>query len=969
MKRYLTSFILCLTAILSFGQSISDRTLYVYRNDGAFNAFYYSEIDSMLCSVIDTVGVEHENYVVQEIYTVDSLYRIPLTAIDSISFITPKIEYRSNVKAINDSWINYVVSVDELTLILSKDIPSDLIPNIGQVLVAETKMSPFENGFAGRVSGIDLSGDNIVINCDKVTLKDIYKKLVCKGRSKSATNVSQARARSTENRTEMNTVYFDIPHNLSLNLGPMSLNVSPTITLDYIICINDNQTYIDNRISHYYDCSAQLDCELTGEKELIDLPLSFPIPTEVPGLHAEINVGTFFGYSGGINISMKKPFTITGTTGYIAYNDHAADIDEWHFESMDTEFSANLNGTVRFGLAAQARLAFVTDRLASIDVTGCFGPEITANLSLSSNGLLDGSLYSALKESVVTLNAYGSVKPGWRFAGFEHQVFNNNPSFHFELNHWYILPEFNNLSWTPTQGTNTGKLNGGISRDLFWPGVQLGWSLFDQNDQLYASQYYPETYRLMSEWPYEGLEIDLHDLPYGSKYIAYPMIKIWGYEMRALPSTDVSIDPLINTGNASNIEETSAVVSGYVEGLEYSIIADAGICYSTGDAVSGSYISSGSRKDGDFSIPISGLASNTTYFYCAYANCDGNYYYGEVHSFKTKKKDDPDPNPDPNPKPDPDPEIEPNAITGGHYKETTTTATIECTYENVPSDADCGYFLDEESNSTTAGISMNHSLGNVEGKQVIPLSGLKPGKTYYYQAYIKHDGKSYLGSEQSFKTKELNPIATTGEYSDVTDKSAIVECSFENVPEGGKCYVFLQWTENGEYKMVSFDANEGKNQKISCSGLKPATTYYYTAAISYNGKEYVGEEKSFTTDLPDLSGTWTCVETYYKNGNYSNPLYRTYTIVLNKNGKAEVNNGEDFSSWEAFDGWTWELYGNTLQMQCTLIATQTQNSGEKIKGTVDNLSDPKKITGRRFNWNFNQYGSFESDGWEIVMTR
>ena len=94
----------------------------------------------------------------------------------------------------------------------------------------------------------------------------------------------------------------------------------------------------------------------------------------------------------------------------------------------------------------------------------------------------------------------------------------------------------------------------------------------------------------MSEWPYEGLEIDLHDLPYGSKYIAYPMIKIWGYEMRALPSTDVSIDPLIDTGNASNIEETSAVVFGYVEGLEYSIIADAGICYSTGDAVSLSLI-------------------------------------------------------------------------------------------------------------------------------------------------------------------------------------------------------------------------------------------------------------------------------------------------------------------------------------------------------------------------------------------
>ena len=102
---------------------------------------------------------------------------------------------------------------------------------------------------------------------------------------------------------------------------------------------------------------------------------------------------------------MKIPFTITGTTGYIAHNDHAADIDEWHFESIDTEFSANLNGFVRFGLAVQAKLSFITDRLASIDVTGCFGPEVTANLSLSSNVLLAGSLYSALKKSVVTLNA------------------------------------------------------------------------------------------------------------------------------------------------------------------------------------------------------------------------------------------------------------------------------------------------------------------------------------------------------------------------------------------------------------------------------------------------------------------------------------------------------------------------------------------------------------------------------------
>lgn len=831
-----------------------------------FNAFYYSEVDSMLCSMIDTTGVEHSEYVVQEVYTADSLYRIPLSAIDSISFTTPKAEFQQNVKSINTSWLDYIISVEELTITISKDMPSELMPIVGQVIVAETNQHPFEMGFAGRVLEINNNGENYIVLCSDVTLKEIYKTLVFKGRSKSSQYAAQARARRAENRNEMQTVYFDIPHNLSLSLGPLSLNVSPTIELDYTICINDEQTYIDNRITHYYDCSAQLDCELTGGDEFVDLPLCFPIPTEVPGLYAEINVGTFFEYSGDITISMNKPFTITGTTGYIAYNDHVADIDDWHFESKDTEFSANINGSIRFGMAAQARLAFVTDRLASIDVTGYFGPEVTANLSLSSNGLLDGSLYTALKDSKITLNAYGAVKSGWRFVGFEHQDLKYNPSFHFELNQWYILPEFNNLSWTQTQGTKGGKLDGGINRDLFWPGVQLGWSLYDQNEQMYASQYYPETYRQMSEWSWKGLEMELNDLPYGSKYTAYPMIRIWGYEMRALPSTEVKIDPLVSTGGASDIGETSAVTSGYVEGLEYSMVADAGICYSTGDPISGSHVSSGSRSDGGYSVPLSGLASNTTYFYAAYAYYDGEYYYGETSSFKTKKKEDPDPDPDPNPGPNPDPV--PVAITGSHYDETATSATIECT--------------------------------------------------------------------------------------------------FSNVPEGGVCGVEFTWSE-GSTKQAC--GSEDGTKTISLGGLKPNTTYTYCAYVEANGTTYYGEDKTFTTDLPDISGTWTCVETYYKNGNYSNPQYRTYTIVLNKNGKAEVNNGEDFSSWEAFDGWSWGLYGNTLQMQCTIIATQTQNSGQKIKGTVDNLNDPKKITGRRFNWNFNQYGSFESDGWEIVMTR
>lgn len=840
MKKLFIFLLAYLSAFISIAKN-GNTTLYIYRNDGMFNAFFYSEVDSMLCSMIDTMGIDQNEYVVQEIYTTDSLYRIPLCAIDSISFITPKVEYQKNVKVINTLWSDYVISVDEQSIEISKTIPSELMPNVGQVIISETYEHPFEKGFAGRVSEINSEGANHLILCSDVTIKEIYKTLVCKGRSKSTDNTAKTKSKRAEERNEMGTVYFDIPHNLSLSLGPLSLNASPTVALDYIICINDEQTYIDNRLTQYYDCSAQLDCEITGGDELVDLPLSFPIRTTIPGLYAEINVGIFFDYSGGITISMNKPFTITGTTGYIAYDDHVADIDEWHFESKDTEFSANINGSIRFGMAAQAKLGFITDRLASIDVTGYFGPEITANLGLSSDGLLDGSLYTALKDSKITLNAYGAIKPGWRFTGFEHQELNYNPSFHFELNQWYILPEFNNLSWTQDQVAKGGKLDGGINRDLFWPGVQLGWSLYDRNGKMYASHYYPETYRLKSEWPWNGLEIELNDLPSGSKYIAYPMIRILGYEMRALPSTEVKINPLIRTGNASDICETSAVISGYVEGLDYSMVADVGICYSTDYPITGKHVSFGSRAVGVYSVPLYELTSNTTYYYAAYAYYDGEYYYGDIYSFKTKEQEISGSDPNPNPDPDPTPIV----TTGGHYNETTTTAMIECTYENIPHSADCGYYLYGQKGGTVIS-NTSWNFGYVEGTQKAHLTDLIPASTYYYQAYAYYKGEEYLGEEKSFQT--AIPKAVTGSCSDVTSNKAIIICEYYDVPPDAITGVKLSY--DGQTIECPYSHGEGKHT-IDVDNLLPETTYKYSAFIKYKEYLYEGSCYQFTTLTPD----------------------------------------------------------------------------------------------------------------------
>lgn len=90
MKRLIASILLF--AGFLCGAKAQNDAMFVYRNDWAIkpflksNAFLKSDVDSMACSQIDLDSLMHSDYVVQEIWTADSVYRIPLAVIDSICF-------------------------------------------------------------------------------------------------------------------------------------------------------------------------------------------------------------------------------------------------------------------------------------------------------------------------------------------------------------------------------------------------------------------------------------------------------------------------------------------------------------------------------------------------------------------------------------------------------------------------------------------------------------------------------------------------------------------------------------------------------------------------------------------------------------------------------------------------------------------------------------------------------------------
>lgn len=208
------------------------------------------------------------------------------------------------------------------------------------------------------------------------------------------------------------------------------------------------------------------------------------------------------------------------------------------------------------------------------------------------------------------------------------------------------------------------------------------------------------------------------------------------------------------------------------------------------------------------------------------------------------------------------------------------------------------------------------------------------------------------------------PSCSTISLVSTTDKSAVVKCSYNNIYNGIQCGVMVS-SDNATMK-VSTSNNDGERE-ISISGLQPATTYNYWAYIEVNGIPENGEVKSFTTNPPDVSGTWTCTEKYYFawDKNYENPQYKDYPVILGKDGTVSIDGKSDYVS----SSWSYGANGR-LTIKVMDMATSDFNSGFDINLTADEAKNPKKFTGTINNWSFNSTIGYVSRGGNaVVLTR
>ncbi len=199
------------------------------------------------------------------------------------------------------------------------------------------------------------------------------------------------------------------------------------------------------------------------------------------------------------------------------------------------------------------------------------------------------------------------------------------------------------------------------------------------------------------------------------------------------------------------------------------------------------------------------------------------------------------------------------------------------------------------------------------------------------------------------------PMCQTVSASNITTTSAVVECTYSNVPEDGQCQVLLSWDDG--HKIVNAENREG-TQSITLSSLKPNTTYSYCASIDYEGGPVNGEMKEFTTkgdnerwvDL-GLSVLWAA----YNVGASSPEEYGGYYAWGETSTKSDYT-GENYKYREKYyygGDWLWggKFIGNEISGTSYDVAHVQWGGGARMPtlAEVQELVDNCTFTGGSYN--------------------
>ena len=285
-----------------------------------------------------------------------------------------------------------------------------------------------------------------------------------------------------------------------------------------------------------------------------------------------------------------------------------------------------------------------------------------------------------------------------------------------------------------------------------------------------------------------------------------------------------------------SITPSTAVAGGNVTSNGHQEITARGVCWSTTNppTIADSHTTD-STGLGTFTSMVSGLASSTTYYLCAYATNEVGTAYGEIVSFTTEESSVP-------------------IVVTNPYSDLLATS-VTCGGD-VLSDGGMpitsrGICWSDINPEPTIYNNVIEAGTNGTGEFIVTLTGLNTTTTYYVRAYATNELGTVYGETVSFTTLvPVLPTVTTSPVTDILPYTAtfhgeVVSNGGASLSARGFCYgTSHNPTVEGAH---TEDGTAGGVFESTVTTLEPTTTYYVRAYATNIAGTVYGEETSFTS--------------------------------------------------------------------------------------------------------------------------
>ncbi len=505
MKFLFGMLLAAVCSIQTMAQTIEDgEAFYIYRNDGDFDGFFYDDVQEMRFSKIGVDSLEYDDFVVQEVVTADSIYRIPLCAIDSIGFVQPEIEFNPRLKIMEDlGMLQYMLPrywyMPDLIRFDPK-MPRDLVPKVGDVLVSfDEETFPEKKGIGGKVVSVDIYDDEINVSIETLTsLHDIFTRFITiehltaapdgsqKVRMAGYRQMQEAMAPKKKAISYDSDIFkFDGTLTHEFKYGDhksISASLDVGIRVGVSVCYDIDIDHIFMKTSMRENLSLQtgFTAQFSGDwepplAEKLQKALAIRFPAQFPIFETHPIPNVFFRANGTLALKTTLPKISYNAKQLVIFSDRTGSMlncrfnDNVQFLEPNQDFfeasgaSLSLSGFMQAGIKFAADIAtnsWVKDFFhGDIGLTTYVGPKISGSLECDLAQLAKGNFYesisnSALNFSLCNIDMEASASIFCKGVGSDKEKF-GEASYAFGESQYFLVPKLETFDVTQDENDRT----------------------------------------------------------------------------------------------------------------------------------------------------------------------------------------------------------------------------------------------------------------------------------------------------------------------------------------------------------------------------------------------------------------------------------------------------------------------------------------------------------------------------------